>query len=237
MDNAKIVLYSRTRTKDYHWIFIDDTMEESEKRFILSDLKNNKILGLKKKYLIVRELHNKLIFYRIIKTGNIDMYSREICALQGIVFSGINYDIIKRLLPYEVAFAFCFQLDSIDWDRNKTINVVENISSPVFVSIDLIIEKYKNSKCISAMAQVIKKFICQNSNSDFIVTQDSIIAIDGFNFQANISNIQSFDDLLDNIGKTQDVTLKNSMIEKKGHLCCNNLYDFVKRICGVKSDK
>lgn len=237
MTDVKIVLFSRTQTKDYHWIFADDSMVENEKNFIIDDLRNNKILGLNKKYLIVRRLQNKIIFYRIVRTENLDMYSRKIFAIQGMVFSGVSYDIIKRLLPYEAAYAFCFQLDNIDWKRISITNVEENISFPMSVSIDLIIEKYKECKCVADTVQTIENFVIQNSDRDFIVTQDSIISIDGFNFQADVNNTQSFNDLLERTGKPQEDMSKSTIKEKKEHLHLNNLRDLTKKIWGVKGNK
>lgn len=229
MIDAKLVLFSRTRTSDYHWIFVDESMQEDEKSFILNDFKNKMILDLDKKYLIVRELQDKIIFYRISRTEDTDMYSRMILELQGIVFCGIDYDIVKRLFPYAVAYVFHFQLDSVWKKRLNITNATEDLLLSTNISADLIIEQYKKHNWVADTVEKIENFVSQSGSKDFIITNNDIVPIHNYESQVCAHNVQSIDDLLDNIGKQQDMQ-KNSETTEKRHSCWEDLYNFSRNI-------
>lgn len=174
MLNINIILFSRTITNDYRWIYWDKSLKAEETNTILNDYREfelNRDFFINNPHLVMRQLGQKIAIYHFSETSSVDQNSRKIFALQGCVFSGIDFEIAKVFLPYISAYLFYNRL-SIYTDSilDNTVNAV-NLEK---ISIDSVVSEYKSNNNNFTLTQKISTFIQQYPDSNFIITNGQI---------------------------------------------------------------
>lgn len=199
MLNTNIILFSRTITNDYRWIYWDELLKTEETNIILNDYKEfekNRDFFIINPHLIVRQLEQKIAIYHFSETKSVDQNSRKIFALQGCVLSNIDFDIAKVFLPYICGYLFFNRLNIYtDNISDNTVNAVK----PETISIDSIVAEYKNNNCCFTLIQRISTFAHQYPNSSFIITNDYIRLMKETVYSSTV-----------NVSKTAPPLIKNS---------------------------
>lgn len=221
MLNTNIILFSRTISNDYRWIYWDESLNIEEINTILSDYKNfenNKDFFISNPHVIVRELEKKIAIYHFSKTKSVDQNSRDIFALQGCVLSDIDFDIAKVFLPYICGYLFFNRLSI--YTNNIADNTVNAVKSET-ISIDSAILEYKNNNYCFTLTQKISSFTHQYPNSSFIITNNYIKAMkESANFStASVSRsinplIENSSEITPDVGSTKIVNDSNKIPQK-----------------------
>jgi len=188
MLNANIILFSRTITNDYRWIYWDESVKAEETNIILNDYKEfetNRDFFIVNPHLIVRQLCKKIVIYYFSETQSVDQNSRKIFALQGCALSGIDFEIAKAFLPYICGYLFFERLNIYtDGIADNTSNIVK----PEKISIDSVVSEYKNNNCCFTLTQRISAFTHQHPNDSFIITNDYIGLVNGTTCSAAVDS-------------------------------------------------
>lgn len=180
MLTSRLIMYSRSLSNDYRWIFFDERLSESDKDLFsksYSMFENDKEYYLKNQHLIMQKSKEHVFFYSFINTGNYDQNSREIYALIGYCFSGFDLELINKLYNYVVPFLFYKSNSLIELVKNIT-DTQENDNKIIEISLDEVIYKYKEDKLMSKFSKNIYEFLENNSNVGYIATSEKIVSLE-----------------------------------------------------------
>lgn len=199
MLNINIILFSRTITNDYRWIYWAESVKAEEANIILNDYKEfekNRDFFTINPHLIVRQLCEKVAIYYFSETKRIDQNSRKIYALQGCVLSDADFELAKVFLPYICGYLFFNRLDILyTYDiTDNTLNAVK----PETISLDLVVSEYKNNNRCFTLIQRIATFTHQYPNDSFIITDDYIGLVKETICSSNVSFSKTTSPLIKN---------------------------------------
>lgn len=213
MLTASFIMFSRSLSKDYRWLYSSDFLTESYKEYILFDykeLEKNKKFYCNEHHLIIRIFDNSMAVYKFSETNSTDQNSRRIFALTGCIFSGINFDIIQDLFKYIISYIF-FHLNIFDLYNNISDDV-EKLSKNITFDLNHVINEYKKNTDMQFLSNRISEFIHKYQMSSFIIVEDNISPI--LNQMKSTSEYnQSIDDILNNI-KQDTISVSSHNIEK-----------------------
>lgn len=176
MLKATLLMFSRTLTKDYRWIYLDSCLDPDEKECMLHDYRNfenNKEYYLNEQHLIIREFRKSIVAYQFCDTENIDQNSRNILAMTGYIFSGIDFEIAQDLLKYIAPFLFV-ESNAFGSHYHSVTDATDNIKNQIDFNLDSIFDKYKKCKYIRFLANHISTFLKDHSDNSFIITRQGI---------------------------------------------------------------
>lgn len=179
MISAKLLVFSRSIINDYRWIFFDKNIGQADQNLILSDyrvMERNSEFYLNEQHLIVRYLKQGISMYKYLETEIKDQNSRRIYALIGCVFSGWDYDFIKSILQYIVSYLF-INSNLFNQYQNNILDNIENGSMPIEFDLNTIVKSQKNNYEMNLLINNVNKFIHQNPNNNFIITNKDIKSI------------------------------------------------------------
>lgn len=177
MLNAKIIMFSRSLTKDYRWIYSANFLAETDKSLILNDYKefeNNKEKFIKEKHLFIRQLHKGIVLYKFLETKDTDQSSRKIYALLGCMFSELDFEIVHALFQYIIPYFY--EEFNVIFDKylgkipEKKENLVENIE----FSLDLITNTIRKNSNMKLLANKILNFTNLHPANNFIIKNNMI---------------------------------------------------------------
>lgn len=216
MIKATLLMFSRTLTKDYRWIYLDSCLDSNEKDCLLLDYRNfenNKEYYLNEQHLIIRQFRKSIVAYQFCDTKNIDQNSRNILAMTGYVFSGIDFEIVQDLLKYIAPFLFV-ESNPFGTHYNNVTDATDNLTNQIDFNLDSIFDKYKNCINTRLLADHIATFLKDHSDNSFIITRQSIKPINHTTF----SPLQASEhpkEIVNSLGNTDSNSLHNSASHPK----------------------
>lgn len=170
MINSNALMFSRTESKDYRWLYRDNNLIGDDLYHILSDyeeFETYKEQYLNGRYMIVRRLCNGAAIYGFSKLDKTDQYSRNIYALIGFTFLDLNGDIFTALVQYMSSYLYYMNI-SVTFPLSAT-DATEDCEKKCAISIDEAIENYRNSEKIRTLAKAIEAFTERNQWEAFII--------------------------------------------------------------------
>ena len=176
MLTANLIMFSRSLTEDYRWIYFDRSINQILEKNILAhyeNFKENKDFYLNQQHLVLRSLDNCLLVYRFIETENTDQNSRKIYALVGFVFSDIDLIIFKKIYPYVISHLFFDEKLS----KEHTINISNKLfkeTKSVDFDLNIIFNQYKNDECARYLADQLANVWDSHSKENIIITKKAI---------------------------------------------------------------
>ena len=176
MIKSNIIVYSRTLTNDYRWIY-DYPLQNDVKDNLLKDferLKNNSPLSIDDNSLFVKYIKEGICFYKILKTDLKDQYSRRIFALSGFVFTNPNYTILKYILPVAIMYYYC-KNDVFLSNLNNISDHLEHASLTCEIDLNHMADYFIANKYFNEKAHNILNFIHHYPSSNFILDHDNIV--------------------------------------------------------------
>lgn len=179
MLNAKRLLYTRSLANDYRWVYYDNQLEQEDKINILSDyekFEKDSSSYFNENHLIVRLTKKGIAFYKFVETERTDQNARKILGLIGIAFSGFEFEIVKILLNFVVAYLF-IKRESFEFIENEIKDSMENMELSTMLSLDKILNECKNNIDINEIAQRIDTYMIHNKLCSFIIKENSISPI------------------------------------------------------------
>lgn len=202
MIQASLLMFSRSLTKDYRWIYSDACLTQTDKNLILEDFRgfeNNRSFYLGENHLVIRRLKNSLAVYKFSETNITDENSRQIFALTGLVLSGVDLEIVLALSSIILASLFLSTELFIPGNWGIPDNG-ENTVLPVELSLDQIIDSYKSDKKVKLLSAKINGISHQLGDTAFIMTQERIEPIPQAprHIQATSQFETSIDEMLNN---------------------------------------
>lgn len=175
MLHANVIMFSRSLTLDYRWIYSGSFINEMVGSTMLNDyeeLKKNKGMFLKEKHLIVRRLHEKVLIYKFCETEDTDQNSRTIYALVGMVLSGFDFKIFEELFQYILSYIY-EEFDVLFGKYQKNIPEKSRaISVKMNFSLDVVVEYFRINNII--LPKEIKEFVEQCSANDLIIKNGGV---------------------------------------------------------------
>ncbi len=215
MLTSSIIMYSRSLSNDYRWIFYDKVLSESDKESFLNSyslFEKDKEYYLQNQHLIMHKNEESISFYCFIKTNNTDQNSREIYALIGYVFSEFDLELVQKLYNYVVPFLF-FQKDNLIVHTNEILDTQENDNKTIKISLDDVINKYKKDKTMREFSKTIYRFLDNNPNADCIVTSEKIELLPPLRNNINATQ-ESFCEVNKTICSTRLLTSPSKVIKQ-----------------------
>jgi len=170
------LMFSRTESKDYRWLFRDSTLIGEDLYHILSDygeFETYKEQYLHGRYMIVRKLCNGAAIYSFSKLNKTDQYSRNIYALIGYTFTGLNGDIFKALVQFMCGYLY--YLNDFDAFSLSVTDETEELEKKRTFSIDKAIANYRRSTETQLLTKAVESFIEQNQWEAFIIKDGTTI--------------------------------------------------------------
>ena len=207
MLNMKYILFSRTLTNDYRWIFTNDKLGSEEKSKIRYDMKafeNNRDFYLSEPHLIIRMSERSLSLYKFVKFDKCDRNSREIFGLVGVSFDGYDFEIANALLPHIVAYYYSIPFVE-DILREDISDDAESLDITKSVSIDEIVDFVRYREPALSLMNEIIAFRQHQPTNCFQIAVDGIKQlkdkpISGYSTQ---QYNQKMDELLNNANQFQ----------------------------------
>lgn len=213
MLSAKVIMFSRSLTKDYRWIYSGDFINEKDKSYILNDYKifeKDKEIFLREQHLVIRQFKDKIVVYKFLETKDKDLNSRKIYALMGCIFSEFDFEIFQSLYKYIVSYLY-IEFDTLfeKYQSNIPENKEELIEKIEF-SLDSIMEYFRDNN-MKLLVSAVFNFANQNLTNNFIIKNNIISQIEcekNILFPTNQRNINTISRDI-NINSTQ---FKSEMI-------------------------
>lgn len=249
MLNATLIIFSRTLTNDYRWIYSDNKMEYDDKKDIMIDyqqFERNREFYLHNNHLVVRYLQNGISIYKFFETGSKDQDSRKIYAIAGRFFTGFDYELVNDLLKYIALFFLC-ETENFETYSNIISDDVEDVAKPIIYKLDFIIDKVKKYKSIGKLAQDIFMFIAQHPNKGFIIINNCIMPLnEKKELQKSHNSFEpTIDDMLNSIKNCQNSekvvsTDKNNLKRKENkgflHSYLESIYNMINGKCTTNEE-
>lgn len=179
MLSVKRLLYTRSLTNDYRWIYCDIQLDQDDKNNILSDYEKYRMERhsyLNENHLIVRLTKSGIAFYKFVETERIDQNARKISSLTGFVFSDFESEIVKSLLNFVVAY-FYIKKELFEAAEKEIKDSMGNIELSTVFSLDEILNECKKNVDIDTVRQRIFNYMNQNSLHSFVIKDNSISPI------------------------------------------------------------
>ena len=179
MLKANLLMFSRSLSNDYRWIYADPSVTQADKSLILKDYRafeRNRSYFLSKQHRVVRRLDDAVAVYNFSKTDQTDNCSRPIFALTGLVFSGLEAKIVLAL-PQIILTLLFYTPDSFNPDLQKVSDNLENSIQPVEFSLDQMIEKYRTDAELYSFADKFNNITGMLSGAPLLITPESISSL------------------------------------------------------------
>lgn len=173
---AKLLMFSRSHSEDYRWIYSDPLVTQKDKSSLMNDYRAFELdrnYFLTEKHLVVRRLENASAVFRFSRTGRTDNYTRPIFALTGLVFTGDDLEIVDALSCVIIPFLYLSDslFDSNTWAVSDSL---ENSELPVELSLDRIVDAYRSNPDIKQLADKLSRDRMPSVDNALLVTQRSL---------------------------------------------------------------
>lgn len=178
MFSANLIMYSRTLTEDYRWLYSDPFIDPIIEKNILDhyeSFKENKNFYINQ-HLVIRTYDHCVIAYRFLQTDNTDQNSRKIYALIGFVFSDIDLMILKNIYPYVFSHLF-FELDFLKKYTTNISDKLFKVQKSIEFDLNVIFDEYKNNECAKYMADPLASVWSNHLKDHIIITSKSIFSL------------------------------------------------------------
>lgn len=180
MLRANVIMYSRSLSKDYRWIYGENFLNENDKKFFIDNyahFENNKDEFLNNEYLIVQRIQKGVVIYRFLETKDLDQNSRKIYALIGCACTDFDMEIVKNFgsfvfsyMYFEWNVLFEKYLSNIPDSRDKFTETVE-------FSLDTVAEYFRTDSYKKNFVVIISGLLKQQQTSSFIIKNFNVTFI------------------------------------------------------------
>ena len=184
------ILFTRTLTKDYRWIFWDDKILEHDQAILRKDFtkfESEKDFYLHHDHLFVRMLTNGIAMYKFLDTEQYDSSMRKIYALSGIAFLNEQYDNLVVMLSSVIADCF-LNLKYTNRTMPENIKLLnETHEYPIALLFKTLYEDEEPN--ITKLKTEIEKFymVSNNTHSFLLVYECGKITVQELSNEPNIS--------------------------------------------------
>lgn len=180
MLKSKLLLFSRTLTKDYRWLSCDDAISNDDVELLMSDYHEFEAQLAKhwqESHLVVRYLKNGIALYKCFDTGCIDQNARKIRALAGLFFTGLDGEIVHDLQKY-IAPYFFFEESLVEVYQQKARDDIDNECVLIEWDLNTIVDSYRNNTDALKLSDLVASFKRQHVERNYVLLKSFVIAVD-----------------------------------------------------------
>ncbi|MCL2398879.1 MAG: hypothetical protein FWC91_03925 [Defluviitaleaceae bacterium] len=177
MLQANFILFSRTLSRDYRWIYTCNGLKLNSEIILrdYSEFEKSRDNLLNKDHLFVRRIAKDIFLYKFLETGTTDKHSRKIDALCGYCFDGLESEIVDYLLKYVTAHIYHSSMESILKAKLETdLDNSEELHTSVPYSLDEMFEEIKSNPKSACIVSRIDSLISNNGDVAFSIIQDEV---------------------------------------------------------------
>jgi len=223
MLNAKLIIFSRSLTEDYRWIYSYESLSKSDESNLMSHyemFEEKKEFYLSNPHLIIRKVGGNIAIYSFYETEHTDQNSRKIYALAGCIFSDIDCEFFMKLYMYIVPYIFS-QEDFFKKYFSGITDSTNREKRSIEIDLNLIVDIQKNKKVQELFMNAISTIWDTHLKDGFVITNNAI-------YSYQLATLSSFPSINNSIfvQRDNDIGCNNScnieQIDLKGEMLNND---------------
>ena len=174
MLTANLIYFSRTLTRDYRWIYSDNSLHSKDLDNIMQDYEQfeQDPYNYSKNNLVVRSTERGLALYTFEVTDREDAFSRKALALKGLSFSDFDGTVAKKIREHIVTFLLFKLLPNGILDV-EVDDFLTNAKKSIVVSVDECLDYCRNSESTHTFLEGMNQFLQCNHAATAVLVSDS----------------------------------------------------------------
>ncbi len=174
MLTANVIYFSRTLTRDYRWIYSDNSLHSKDLNNIMQDYEQfeQDPYNYGKNSLVVRSTERGLALYTFEVTDREDAFSRKALAIKGLSFSDFDGTVAEKIREYVATFLLFELLPNGILDV-EVDDFLTNAKKSIVISVDECLEYCRNSEGTHAFLESMNEFMLCNQATKAVLVNDS----------------------------------------------------------------